>query len=358
MEKINSFSLSTILVALSGAPFWGILSSYLVHTSKTNIIISITIGYILSIILSKIILRFFETEEDLSISNKFKLIFKKFSIVINIIFILLSFAIFVFLLFRLATFLNSQYLLLTPKAYLYFLILSVTMYISSKGIETLSRLSIISFIIAILTFILDVFSLLKHINLDNFLPLMICGTKSTIIASLIFCVYFTVPTLYINVIKKNQLSDKKKFNKYFYLSTFISFIILLLVISITLGVFGFELASIFDYPLYTVLKRIEILTFIESIENISISIWILYIIISTSTIMLTIINSVKDTFNIKNQKYIILVFFLLAYITPLLTFKSESITNGYDFIYIPFITGIILLIILFISNLIYKKRYT
>ena len=34
-EKTNSFSLSTLVIALSGAPFWGILTSYMIHISKT-----------------------------------------------------------------------------------------------------------------------------------------------------------------------------------------------------------------------------------------------------------------------------------------------------------------------------------
>ena len=33
-DKINSFSLSTLIIALSGAPFWGILTSYMIHNSS------------------------------------------------------------------------------------------------------------------------------------------------------------------------------------------------------------------------------------------------------------------------------------------------------------------------------------
>ena len=33
-EKVNSFSLSILVITLSGAPFWGILTSYLLYNSK------------------------------------------------------------------------------------------------------------------------------------------------------------------------------------------------------------------------------------------------------------------------------------------------------------------------------------
>ena len=50
-EKTNSFSLSTLVIALSGAPFWGILTSYMIHISKTASLISMLIGFVLSLIL-------------------------------------------------------------------------------------------------------------------------------------------------------------------------------------------------------------------------------------------------------------------------------------------------------------------
>ena len=62
-EKTNSFSLSTLVIALSGAPFWGILTSYMIHISKTASLISMLIGFVLSLILSLIFLKFFGNVE-------------------------------------------------------------------------------------------------------------------------------------------------------------------------------------------------------------------------------------------------------------------------------------------------------
>ena len=55
-EKINSFSLSTLVITLSGAPFWGILTSYLLYNSREATPISMIIGYILGLLISKTIL--------------------------------------------------------------------------------------------------------------------------------------------------------------------------------------------------------------------------------------------------------------------------------------------------------------
>ena len=71
-EKINSFSLSTLIIALSSAPFWGILTSYMIHNSSKASLISMIIGFILSLILSFIFLKFFDSYPELFGSEKLK----------------------------------------------------------------------------------------------------------------------------------------------------------------------------------------------------------------------------------------------------------------------------------------------
>ena len=74
-EKINSFSLSTIIVSLCTCTFYGVFSSYIINTSKNSSLISILIGFIISLIISKIFLSFFKKKEDLNFTNKINFLY-------------------------------------------------------------------------------------------------------------------------------------------------------------------------------------------------------------------------------------------------------------------------------------------
>lgn len=356
MNKINSISLSTLVVALSGAPFWGIISSYLFNYSKNSIFISMIIGFIIGLVIVKIFLLYFNKESNKTIVEKNKNVYGKFSIIVNSLFIILSLSIYLFLTYRLTSFLSSQYLIQTPKIYMYLLILITTFYISSKGIETITRVSTISLFLALIIFSFDFFSLIQYINFDNYLPLINTNTLDIIKSSIIFSIYFSVPCIYITTYKKDIIVDKDKFNKTFYLFFILSFIVVFLAAITTLGIFGSKLTSMFEYPLYSILKRIELFSFIDSVENISIILWLLYIINSSSVILNSTINSIEITYNIKNKKIINIILFIILLIIPKLFLMNNNYVESFKYVIVPLTVCVIILIQIIISLFLSKKK--
>ena len=215
-EKINSFSLSTIIVSLCTSTFYGVFSSYIINTSNNSSLISLVIGFVLSLLLSKIIISFFKSNEDLNYNSKIKKLFPKASILINIVSIMCSIFGYMLITYRLTTFLSNEYLIETPRFMISILILCLTYYSSSKGFNTIIRVSLITFFISIFIFLFDAFSLIPQIKFDNYLPIINVPFKNIIISSLVFAMYFTLPLIYINIIPFNKIIDKNKFSKYYY----------------------------------------------------------------------------------------------------------------------------------------------
>ncbi len=358
-ENINSFSLSTLVIALSGAPFWGILTSYMIHTSKVASLISMTLGFVFSLLLSIIFLKFFDSYPELLGGEKIKKGFGKLSYLINTIFGIIAILIYILLTYRLAMFLSSQYLTKTSNMYIYILIIFITTYIASKGMEVLTRVSVITFFLSIIIFSFDLFNLMSEIKIDNFLPIITVSTKNIITSSLYFTLYFTVPVFFIMSYKKNNLIDKIKFKKYYYSMLTLSFIILLLAIGTTIGVYGINLTNLFDYPLYTVLKRIQILSFLESLENISSIIWVLYTINAGSIMLCTIFDNLKSAYNLNNKKSKILniIIILIAFIFPLIFYKNNNYIETYSYVKFPLIITLILLGLIIISTIVVSRKY-
>lgn len=359
-EKINSFSLSTIILSLCCSTFYGIFSSYIINTAKNASIISIIIGFIISIIISIIINTFIKKEETLTYTKKIKNIFPKTSLIINIISILCSIFGYILLTYRLTTFLSNQYLVETPRYLISLLILSLTFYTASKGFNTAIRVSVITFFISIAIFFFDFFSLISEIKIDNFLPLITVSYKNILSSSIVFSLYFSIPLIYLNIIPYNQIKDKKNFNKYYYLMIFASFIIILSSIFISIGVNGSIIISLFDYPVYSTLKRIKLFSILDSLENISYAAWFLFIINTSNMMLIYVFNGLKETFNIK-QKYEIIPKILVMLITfsiPNFIFSNNNYNESYEYIYIPviFISITLLIVIIFLIKYKYKKR--
>ena len=128
----------------------------------------------------------------------------------------------------------------------------------------------------------------------------------------------------------------------------ISFIMIFLSISTTIGVLGINISNLFDYPAYSVLKKIKLFSFLDSLENVSIMLWILYIINASSVMLSFISSSIKETFNIKS-KTIIIILLIISFAIPNFIFFSNNYNESYEYIYLPLSFLIIMFIIIIIS---------
>ena len=261
--KINNLSVCAMFIFLTGCSYFGIATSYILNVSKTTTLISMVIGFFIGLIYLVVILKFYNILITENISSKFKILFKKFSIIINIIYMLVCLLIITVLSYRLSSFLSSQYLIETKVIYLNAIVLFSIFYIANKRIETLSRLCILSSYIVLIMLMVNFSSLYQYIDYNNFLPILNIKISDLLKSSFIFSLYFSIPAMYINVINKDNIVDSERLNKRLIISYIISFIFIFLVIFTTIGVLGIDLCNIFNYPTYTVLKEIKILHIID-----------------------------------------------------------------------------------------------
>ena len=352
-EKVNSFGLFTMITSLTSASIYGVFSSYVLNKSKNASFISLLIGLLIIMFLSKVLYNFFIKYPNLSHTEKMKLIFPKIHKPLLVIFIITSTTGYILFTYRLTTFLSTQYLVNTPRLLISSLIFFITFYISSKGLETTIRVSVITFFVSMFIFLFDFLSLVNQVKLDNLLPIINTSYKNIILFSILFSFYFTIPITNIFALKLNQIQDKKNFKKYYYLSILLSFIIALISIITTIGISGIKITELFDYPIYTVLKRIKLFSFLDSLENVSIMLWILFIINTCSMSLLFIFNTTKETFNLndKKSKIINIIILLISFIIPNFIFSKNNYNESYSYIWIPFSILIIIFLLVLISQI-------
>lgn len=303
--------------------------SLIFKTSINDSWISMIIGCILGIIIVYIINRLgFNEKRKYFLNEKWTLIAKTLALTFFSFIILINMTV-------MRIFATSFFLTKTPG-----LIITVPfLYLSYKaakcGINTISKMAEILLPISIILTLLSMIAVLKDGSISSFLPIFSNKTSHIILSSIYFAILTSIPQLLLFDIK----IDYKKHIKYYIITGLIT-ICMGSVIIFTLGP---KLITMFRFPEYMVLKQIKLFNFIEKIENLIGLLWFLDLFISTS-ISIYGINKLN-----KNNKYItgfilILILYVVEYITKKYIYANVLYKNVP---WVLLVSGFIFFIIIF-----------
>ena len=235
------------------------------------------------------------------------------------------------------TFISSFFLNKTPKIFIILPSILLCFYISIKDKDVMKYLALALTFFSIITITLNFFALLPHMEIKNILPLFTFKNKNMIKSILFYAIISTCPLLLLN--------DEDYSAKDYITSYIITNIITLIICFAIVSILGRSLINMYSYPEYMVLKKIQISSFIENVENFASLIWLfdLYYLLTCT---------IKKINNILTRKIGIIVVLIIIFI------NSFFINNNYEyllFIYkrITYILYICVLPILFLAN---KKK--
>lgn len=353
--KINNVGFSSILFFTSQVMFLGLGITQILNSCKTGSIISVILGSLIGYFLLPIFIKFYDIEKDLTLFQKLEKLYGNFfGKIINFILFILFLFYFIYTLWSINAYIQNKYLSNTPSIIILILFLIPVTICTNYGIKTISKVSLNLFIITILEIILSFSNLSTHVQIENLKPFFNTPITGIIKNAFIFSSYFLTPAFVMTVIPKNLVEspDKiKKWIKFFYIFSSINFILLFTFI---IGVFGIDLAKLYYYPEFILLKKINYFDFIQHIENILSSQW-LYSSFIGDVIVLNFLKYYLKHIN-KDSNYILYLITLICLILAIFIFKNSTI--GYNFVkkYFVYILTIPLLILILTSNLIYKLK--
>lgn len=361
-NKVSSIQIGMLLTLIYLSMYIGISDIILLRKASNEVLIGILLGAIIGIIPILMCLKINDVYTNLNIFEKNK---KLFGNVIGNIFntLIFLFYLFLFVISIRASiiFVTSKYLQNTPFYFVGILILLTSLIICFKGLEVISRMSQISFIISLILVIIIEFLLLNYIEIDNILPIIINkkNTFKIIDAAIYEAASSALLSILILTVNKDKIVDKKRFNKTILIFYAISQIALLIVMFYVLSCFGYNMATLFRYPEYILLKKIGISSSGLHIENLLAFRWLFYI-LSLSYTSLFGIKTYIESIN-KNKKINFLCIILISILS--LIFANTLFGNIPDSIiiiknyYVPYISLpiFIILTIIFIMCLKQKK---
>ena len=244
MEKEN-FSLTYFI---SATLFFGTIYSQIFNLSGSDSIFAGFIGTIIGII---IIILIHKMNFELSF-------FRLIQIIIYLFFI-------VFSLTTIETYVSSFLLTKTPKILIIIPAVLICLYASFKDIKTLRRASFIFICLSITSFAIIISMLSSYFCFNNLLPFFTTKMSNILKASLTFGILSAFP----NIILKEENIKLSKHILYYIITT----IFYMIICTFTLATLTPEVAKIYSFPEYMVLKRIKFFGFIENVENLSALVW-------------------------------------------------------------------------------------
>ena len=359
--KISCLTFSLIFMCLLNSSLLGIVFPYVLHESKTSFYISIGISYLIGLALIFIFLRIFNFLPDKDIFKKIESIFPKWiSKVISLMLMMFVFGTTAIILWRLVTFISSEFLIETPNLFIGLLIVAPSFYLIFYDFDVIGRLATIVSSIAFLLLLFNVISLFSQVDISNLKPLLNFDFLHTGKSVLVLTFLILIPAFLTLIIPKDNVLNNQKIGRYLYMSYTVEMLFIFLIFFIIVTVLGIDIANIYTFPSYVVLKTLSVLSFIQNTENISILVWVLLMTFSASFGLLFMKAGLKDLFNFnkkKTQIFSILLIFLpfLGVIIYLLPY--EIYLNKYKYAGIPALLNIIIFMLILIVFIIGKIKY-
>ena len=191
---------------------------------------------------------------------------------------------------------TNAYLIIIPFALLSFYMAHKKENIINKYVSFISPIIIVFFLITIIF-------MSTTLNINYFLPILTTSKASIVYSSLIFAIYSTSP--FFLIIDK-QVSFKTKILGYI-----ISSIIVLINTVLVTGSLGNYYLKLYSFPEYMAIKKINLFSFLQNLEN------ILYLpsyfyIVTLSSLALTKIESLYQKKNNNNLIIVIISILLIS----------------------------------------------
>lgn len=356
MNKINLWQFSSLLIIVMIASFLGVGIYALINFAKVDAYIGVLIAGLLGGIILYLFIKIANYEPDLPLNEKINKLFgNKIGTIINILLILIYFISLISVIYDLTSFISSQFLSETPSLLIGFIFIVIAIYMNSKGIEIISRVSFILIIINIVLYTISLIGTLPSFELSNLKPILENGFSPPLKGSVYVAFMNMLTIVSLLMIPKNSIINNKNYNKVVILSYIIGILFMFFVVFTTIGSLGIELASIYQYPEYVVLKRINLFSFIDRIENIMVIQWIFGLFVVTSIFIYYISNTIKTY---TRNKILISIISFTALIASDMIFKSNTFYNNYIIKYTlyPKYLLLFILIIIFITSLLKTKK--
>lgn len=347
-HKLKPFEFYCLSYFILRAGYLGVTSYNILHIAKQDSIISILVGMILGLIPFSLFLYLYNHYPNDSIFDLTKKVFGKIGgkIINFLLMIGVAFCI-IMLSYNLISFIHSQYLNRTPTLAISILFGVAILYTLSKKITIIGRANVILFYFSLGLFLLAAIGLLSQSDFNRLKPILESGWFSVLKGSFSFIAFNSTPIILLSCIPKNTIEEDKHFNRNMILTYLFASLTLLITMYCVLSVFGPNLALLYQYPEFHLLKLISLVGLINRVEGIIALQWLYDLFVCIVIGLYFICEYLKKDFSIQ-KKYSHTIFITLYVILVFIVeniFRNNTIKNWFTIYFSPWIATFFFFII-------------
>lgn len=287
-KKIGLLQLASLTFFLSISSF-PLFIEKIIKISKSDTIISIILGSLLTLIIFKVIL---SLRKKVKPKNKYLKIF--ISILLSIIFI--------YLLLETTTFIKDTYLSSGNFYSILILLLLMCLVISLREFRELTSLSLILLFIFIPLFIINIIGSSFSIDLTYLKVPFTSSITNIINGSLLFFIYEIIPLSLLLFIPYKEIDALKKQDKYLYLAIISGMIVIIIDYLLLYFSSSINVLTSYNYPFMLTINSLSS-TFILGRLSYLISFYLLFSQLITLSLIICVIKQLMwNKYNLKTQE--------------------------------------------------------
>ena len=306
------------------ASFIGLSLGNIINITKQDSWLSGIIALIFGLIPLFIFLYLKNYDKEKNIAELILTLFKKTGPLINIILIIGGFLFALVSLSNLTNFVNSQFLFKTNHIIISICFIIPIIYALMKGINTISKTSLFTFFIVMFIILTLTIGVFNGIDIDRLKPYLETKPQNIIHSSAIIIAFNVVPLFLLTIIPTNKIENYS--SKKTILFYFIALFSLINGIFLIISVLGTDLALIYQYPEFNLLKKFEVGDFIDRVESLFSLEWVIALLIQIIIALYFVKQIIKTTFKTKEKTSKITIF--IACILLLFLNEKLFLTNA------------------------------
>lgn len=354
MTKISSKELITFSICLASALFVGFGDTILLKLNSNSALFVSIIGTILGFFILYLLLSIFKNSDKDGFFKTNIRRFKYFGHAFNVILLLFAILCFGLNAWTFINFVISQFLTRTSYYFLAIVLFTIVSYAVSKKIEVMGRCMTVLGMIFLLVVIFVWGFLTPEVEIEKLYPFFNKDIPTIIKGILIFISFATTPFFTLFAIEKQQITDIKKTTKNVLIGYTLGALLVTIFIFFLISTYGIEIASLFSYPEYSILKKIHAFNFIERIENVTSVIIFIANFGSLILFLNFICKNINETFKIKNENIKKILIYIVGIIIPIISIYLVKKLYFYKaYITFPWISLGVLILLLTLA-LLYK----
>ena len=348
MKKITSLEYNSLIFFVMRASFIGLTLGNVINITRQDSWFSGLVAMIFGFIPLGIFIYLKKCSFDKNIAEFILYLFGKLGILINVLLILGGFLFSLVSFCDLTSFVQSQFLFKTDQIIISLCFIIPIIYALIKGIHAICKTSLFSFFIVLFAIILLIGGVFTGVDIERLKPYFQASVNDIIHSSSIIIAFNVVPLFLLTIIPTNKISGFSVRKTIFFY--FLAIISLINAIFLTISVLGTDLALLYQYPEFNLLKKFEVGNFIDRLSSLLSLEWIVALLIQIIISLYFTIETIKTTFRVKEKTSNAIMFItciLLVLLNQKLFLTNASSNDFYDgpMIFIMFSYIIIALII-------------